>query len=203
MTGSRASAARGLPVFDHFSLAAPFYERVIGRVLDPTELCRHLSLPTSGRLLDAGGGTGRVAQALHGMAGQIVVSDLSHGMLQQATLKDGLHAVRAHAERLPFADGAFERIIIVDAFHHFCNQSEAIADLWRVLAPGGRLVIEEPNIAVLPVKLVALAERVALMQSRFVSPHDMGQMLQSTGALVTIHANHAFNAWVVADKVAS
>lgn len=187
-------------MFDHFSFAAPFYERVIGGVLDPAVLCAHLNLPTTGRLLDAGGGTGRVAQALRGMAGQIVVSDLSEGMLQQAARKDGLHAVRAHAERLPFADATFERIIVVDAFHHFCTHSEAIANLWRVLTPGGRVVIEEPNIATLPVKIVALVERVALMQSRFFSPRDMGQMLQSVGAQVEIHSNHAFNAWVVADK---
>jgi ubiquinone/menaquinone biosynthesis C-methylase UbiE len=188
-------------VFDHFSLAAPFYERVIGGVLDPAILCQHLNLPVAGRLLDAGGGTGRVAQALRGMAGQIIISDLSEGMLQQAVRKDGLHAVRTHAERLPFADATFERIIIVDAFHHFCNQRQAVTDLWRVLAPGGRLLIEEPNIDRLSVKLVALAERVALMQSRFFSPRDMGQMLQSVGAQVAIHSNHAFNAWVVADKV--
>lgn len=189
-------------MFDHFSFAAPFYERVIGSVLDPAELCQYLALPTAGRLLDAGGGTGRVAQALRGQAGQIVVSDLSHGMLQQAAQKDGLHVVCAHAERLPFSDSTFARIIIVDAFHHFCDQREAIADLWRVLAPGGRLVIEEPDIRRLAVKFVALAERLALMQSRFLSPQDMGQMLGAAGAQVAVHANHAFNVWVVADKAA-
>ena len=188
---------------DHFSLAAPFYERVFGGVLDPAEIVHHLGLPVAGRLLDAGGGTGRVAQALRGMAGQIVVSDLSDGMLQQAAQKDGLHTVRAHTERLPFADAMFERIIIVDAFHHFCNQQGAIADLWRVLAPGGRLVIEEPNIDAWSVKLVGLIERLALMQSRLVSPRDMAQMLQSVGAQVAVHSTHAFNAWVVADKAIS
>jgi len=187
-------------MFDHFSLAAPFYERVIGTALDPTELCRRLALPTPGRLLDAGGGTGRVAQTLRGKAGQIIVSDPSPGMLQQAALKDGLWPVRAHAEHLPFADATFARIIVVDAFHHFRNQREAVAELWRVLAPGGRLVIEEPNINAWPVKLVALVERLALMQSRIVSPNDMGQMLRSVGAHVSIDTNHAFNAWVVADK---
>jgi len=187
---------------DHFSLAAPFYERIIGGILDPAVLCEHLKLPTTGRLLDAGGGTGRVAQALRGMASQIVVCDESEGMLRQAATKDGLHVVRAHAERLPFADGVFERAIVVDAFHHFADHRAAITSLWRVLAVGGRLVIEEPNVDTLPVKLVALAERVALMQSRFFSPRDMAQMLQSVGGHVQIHSNHAFNAWVVAVKVA-
>jgi demethylmenaquinone methyltransferase/2-methoxy-6-polyprenyl-1,4-benzoquinol methylase len=187
---------------DHFSLAAPFYEKVIGGFLDPAMLCAYADLPTSGRLLDAGGGTGRVAQALRGMAGQIVVSDVSAGMLRQAAGKDGLLAVRAQAEHLPFADATFDRIIVVDAFHHFADHKAAIADLWRVLAPGGRLVIEEPNIDVAVVKFVAFFERAALMQSRFFSPRDMGQMLQAAGAQVQTHTDHAFNAWVVAHKVA-
>jgi ubiquinone/menaquinone biosynthesis C-methylase UbiE len=189
-------------MFDHFSLAAPFYERVIGGVLDPAILCQHLNLPTSGRLLDAGGGTGRVAHALRGMAGQVVVSDLSTGMLRQAAGKDGLLPVRSYAEWLPFSDATFERVIVVDAFHHFADHKAAIASLWRVLAMGGRLVIEEPNIDTLAVKLVGFAERVALMQSRFFSPRDMGQMLAAVGAHIQIHTG-AFNAWVVADKAAA
>jgi demethylmenaquinone methyltransferase/2-methoxy-6-polyprenyl-1,4-benzoquinol methylase len=125
------------PAFDHFSLFAPFYDRVFD-FLDPTRLRELLELPTAGRLLDAGGGTGRVAQALRGLAGQIVVTDLSAAMLRRAADKDGLYPVRAHAERLPFPDASFDRILVVDAFHHFCDQAEAAADLWRVLVPGGR-----------------------------------------------------------------
>ncbi len=190
-------------MFDHFTFAAPFYERVIGGVLDPSILRGRLNLPIPGRLLDAGGGTGRVAQALRGMAGQIVVCDTSEGMLRQAARKEGILTVCAHVEQLPFAAATFERIIIVDAFHHFADHKAAVADLWRVLAPGGMLVIEEPNIETLPVKLVGLVERIALMQSRFFSPRHMGQMLESVGAQVQIHSDHAFNAWVVASKAAS
>ena len=186
---------------DHFGLAAPFYER-FAKVLDPATLSAHLGLPVRGRLLDAGGGTGRVAKALCGMAGEIVVCDLSAGMLRQAVGKVCVEAVQAHTELLPFADASFERIIVVDAFHHFVDQKAAVAALWRVLAPGGRLVIEEPNIDTLMVKGVALAERVVLMRSRFYSPRDMAQMLQAAGGQVSIHSAHAFNAWIVADKAA-
>jgi ubiquinone/menaquinone biosynthesis C-methylase UbiE len=188
-------------MFDHFSLAAPFYDRLAG-ILDPARLRSYLNLPITGRLLDAGGGTGRVANALCGQAGAIVVADVSTGMLAQATGKECIYAVYAATEWLPFADGTFERAIIVDAFHHFADHRSAIAGVWRVLAPGGRLVIEEPNIDTPAIKAVALAERAALMRSRFFSPRDMGQMLQAVGADVHIYDEHAFNAWVVADKAA-
>ena len=189
-------------MFEHFALAAPFYERLAGRLLDPARLRSYLNLPTTGALLDAGGGTGRVAKVLRGQAGRIVVADMSERMLAQVVGQESISAVRAPAERLPFADGAFSRVIIVDAFHHFADHQAAILDLWRVLAPGGRLVIEEPNIDALIVKFVGLAERVAMMRSRFFSPRDMGRMLQSAGTRVEVHTDHAFNAWVVADKAA-
>jgi demethylmenaquinone methyltransferase/2-methoxy-6-polyprenyl-1,4-benzoquinol methylase len=185
--------------FDHFSLFAPFYDRMFD-FLDPTRLRELLELPTAGRLLDAGGGTGRVAQALRGLAGQIVVTDLSAAMLHRAAGKDGLYPVRAHTERLPFPDASFDRILVVDAFHHFCDQQEAVAELWRVLVPGGRLVIEEPNVETWPVKLVALAERLALMRSRFYSPGDLQRLFQALGGRVEVYADHAFNAWVVVEK---
>jgi ubiquinone/menaquinone biosynthesis C-methylase UbiE len=188
-------------MFDHFALAAPFYEHFV-QFLDPSILSGYLGLPITGRLLDAGGGTGRVAKVLCGMAGEVVVCDLSTGMLRQAVGRACVDAVRGQSELLPFADASFDRIIIVDAFHHFIDHSAAIRALWRVLAPGGRLVIEEPNIDTPAVKTVALAERLVLMRSRFYSPGDMAKMLQAEGAQVSIHSAHAFNAWVVADKAA-
>lgn len=52
-----------MPVFDHFDLLAPLYEVFI-RQKNPQELWRLADLPVSGALLDAGGGTRRVAQLL-------------------------------------------------------------------------------------------------------------------------------------------
>ena len=66
-------------------------------------------------------------------------------MLAEARAKGTVAPVRGHAERLPFPDGSFDRILVVDALHHFCDQREAIGDLLRVLAPGGRLLVAEPR----------------------------------------------------------
>ncbi len=185
--------------FDHFALFAPFYDRVF-EFMEPTRLRALLRLPADGWLLDAGGGTGRVADALCGQADNIVVVDLSAAMLRETRQKACLAAARSHVERLPFPDAAFDRILVVDAFHHFCDQEEAAADLMRVLKPGGRLVIEEPNIELWSVKLVALAERLALMRSRFFSPADMRQMFEMLGGRAAVELDDGTTAWIVVDK---
>ncbi len=183
---------------DHFDILASFYERVIPSP-DPVELTELLRLPTGGLMLDAGGGTGRVSAALRGLVGTLVVSDLSHNMLRQASAKGILEPVRAHAERLPFPDQTFDRILVVDALHHFCDQRDAIGDLLRVLRPGGRLVIEEPDCTRFAVKLVALAEKLALMRSTFHTPEAIGGMIAHRGFSPKIVRGDRFRAWVLVD----
>jgi demethylmenaquinone methyltransferase/2-methoxy-6-polyprenyl-1,4-benzoquinol methylase len=120
-------------------------------------------------------------------------------MLREAAQKNGLTPLQAHAELLPFPKASFERILVVDAFHHFCGQRQAAVELWRVLTPGGRLVIEEPNIETWPVKLIALAEWLALMGSHFYAPGEIRNMFEALGARVEVHVDQV-NAWVVVQK---
>jgi demethylmenaquinone methyltransferase/2-methoxy-6-polyprenyl-1,4-benzoquinol methylase len=187
-----------MPLLDHFSLLAPFYDR-FARPKDSRKLESWLALPAAGRLLDVGGGTGRVSRELRGMVDDIVIADLSSGMLRQAATKDGLMPVCAHAERLPFLDGMFERVLMVDAFHHVCNQTETARDLWRVLKPGGRLVIEEPDIRTGVVKIVALLEKLAFMRSHFLPPPRIADFFAVPSARVHL-AQEAYNAWIIVEK---
>lgn len=186
-------------MFDHFDLIASIYDRLIGP--PNTERLRQLlNLPASGWLLDGGGGTGRVSCHLNGLVGNIVVSDLSHRMLKKTQGKK-VRPVRAHVEKLPFADNFFDRILVVDALHHFCDQLEAIEDLLRVLKPGGRLVIEEPDLNHWGVKLLALAEKMLLMRSHFYTPQEIREIIASCGCSAEIEYDGRYTAWVVTDKL--
>lgn len=187
-----------MPLFDHFGLIAPFYERAIpprdaGKMIDA------LALPVSGALLDAGGGTGRVSASLSGHAGQVIVCDLSLPMLRQAREKNGLTLACAHTERLPFPDETFDRVMMVDALHHVCDQAQTAAELWRVTRAGGRIVIEEPDVRRLAVKLIAVAEKVALMRSRFLPPGGIAALFPSNNASLRI-VTDGYNARVIIDK---
>jgi ubiquinone/menaquinone biosynthesis C-methylase UbiE len=186
-------------MIDHFGFLAPFYDRVI----PPSDLSRlreRLRLPTTGRLLDAGGGTGRVSSQLRQLVDEVIISDVSLSMLKQAQLKGKLQTAQAHAERLPFPDASFDRVVVVDALHHFCHQREAVGDLLRVLKPGGRLLIEEPDIHRLLVKFVALGEKVALMRSHFYSAEQIRDMITTQGYSAAIERDGQFTAWVSVDK---
>jgi demethylmenaquinone methyltransferase/2-methoxy-6-polyprenyl-1,4-benzoquinol methylase len=110
-----------------------------------------------------------------------------------------LRPVCSRTEKLPFADGTFARIIMVDALHHVIDQRETLDELWRLLQPGGRLVIEEPDLRLFGVKLLAIAEKLALMRSHFLSPPHIAELLNYPDARVHIETS-SFNAWVIAKK---
>jgi demethylmenaquinone methyltransferase/2-methoxy-6-polyprenyl-1,4-benzoquinol methylase len=180
----------------HFNFLAPYYDQVIS-FSRLEKMVRVLDLPHAGTLLDAGGGTGRVASALRPHLGSIVVADVSWGMLTQARNKD-LVATLAETENLPFADNVFDRVLMVDALHHVVSQSRTAAELFRVLRPGGRLVIEEPDLRTFPVKMIALAEKLAFMRSHFLAPAQIARLLPAA-ASVTVESKEN-TAWIIVEK---
>ena len=187
-----------MPLLDHFSLIAPFYDRWF-QPGSPDKLRSILDIPISGQVLDAGGGTGRICQALQANDTSFVIADESMGMLKQTLGKDSLAPVCTRTECLPFADGFFERIIMVDALHHVLNSRQTAAELWRVLKSGGKLVIEEPDIRTTAVKLVALAEKLLLMRSHFLSASAIQGLFPGPQARTRIEQD-AYTVWVIIDK---
>lgn len=203
-----------LPLLDHFGLIAPYYDRIFqgGRFVRQSldQLVSFVAPKPSHRLLDIGGGTGRIAQHFCGRVAQVCILDPSSGMLRVSSRKDlcmrTLCPTQGESEELPFADGAFDRIIMVDAFHHLRDQELAAREMVRVLAPGGRLVIQEPDIAHWGVKLVALGEKMLLMQSCFYAPAAVGALLSQESSVASVQVEpvsesiSGVTAWIVVDK---
>jgi ubiquinone/menaquinone biosynthesis C-methylase UbiE len=182
--------------FDHFDLIAPVFSRVSYSSLET--MLTQANLPTSGRVLDAGGGTGRVAGAIREYAGEVVVADPSLGMLRQADrTRFGLAC--SNSEALPFPNDSFERVIMVDALHHVIHQGQTAREMYRVLKPGGRIVIEEPDIRKFGIKLIAIGEKLLLMRSHFLSPQKIVDLFSFDSTKASIHATEG-NAWVVIQK---
>lgn len=177
-----------------FDLVARFYDFFAGRPSAEPWLL-DLAVGPGERLLDLGGGTGRVSQRL-AAGGVVVVCDPSPGMLAQARRK-GLPACLGRAEFLPFAAGAFDALLVVDAFHHFDDQQAAVAEMLRVLRPGGRLVLVEPNIHWPLMPLVSWGERLLGLRSRVLSLEELAGLFPVHGGEVVEKEGHGLRVVLV------
>jgi ubiquinone/menaquinone biosynthesis C-methylase UbiE len=113
------------------------------------------------RVIDVGCGTGLLATRLHReLDGVSVVGcDFSHGMLMHARAHaEPVSWVRADAQRLPFRDASADAIVSTEAFHWFPDKRRALDEFFRVLVPGGHLLVAMVNT---PNDVVRAAFRIA------------------------------------------
>ncbi len=100
-----------------------------------------------GSVLDLGAGTGVLAPYLRaaiGPGGLLVALDVSFAMLRRAAAKKayapGL-CVRATAMRIPLRDACMDSVVCFASFPHFSDKASALAEIRRVLKPGGGLAV--------------------------------------------------------------
>jgi SAM-dependent methyltransferase len=142
------------PLAERFALVAGAYER--GRPDYPPAvvgaIAAELGLQPGARVLDLAAGTGKLARALMAFGFDAVAVE------PQGPLRDLLasaispeRALEGVAEAIPLADGSVALVTVADAFHWFEPQA-ALAEIKRVLAPGGGLAVlaTVPELGVAP-----------------------------------------------------
>ncbi|APC92066.1 MULTISPECIES: bifunctional demethylmenaquinone methyltransferase/2-methoxy-6-polyprenyl-1,4-benzoquinol methylase UbiE [Francisella] len=113
-------------------------------------------------VLDLAGGTGDLAYKfcqMVGSQGKVILSDINSSMLEVGKEKltnkgcvGNIEYVQANAECLPFPDNYFDCIAISFGLRNVTDKDKALASMYRVLKPGGRLLVLEfskPIIALL------------------------------------------------------
>jgi len=94
------------------------------------------------RVLDIGCGEGQVARRLAGDGAQVVGLDPTAGQIEVACQRAGGPVyLRACAEALPCRDRSFDTVLVCLALEHVVAFESAIAEVARVLEPGGRFVL--------------------------------------------------------------
>jgi demethylmenaquinone methyltransferase/2-methoxy-6-polyprenyl-1,4-benzoquinol methylase len=154
------------------------------------------------RALDVATGTGDLAIALARRGGDVVGSDFSEGMLERARAKSA--AVRweqANALALPYDDNVFDAATVGFGARNFSDLARGLAEMTRVVRPGGRVVILEITTPTKPPlstffslwfdRVVPLLGRVTgenqaysyLPSSvkRFPGPRDLGSVMVGAG----------------------
>ncbi|MGL9735512.1 MAG: bifunctional demethylmenaquinone methyltransferase/2-methoxy-6-polyprenyl-1,4-benzoquinol methylase UbiE [Symbiopectobacterium sp.] len=105
------------------------------------------------RVLDLAGGTGDLTakfSRLVGESGEVVLADINASMLKVGREKlrnlgiiDNVSYVQANAETLPFPDDYFDCITISFGLRNVTDKDKALRSMFRVLKPGGRLLVLE------------------------------------------------------------
>jgi demethylmenaquinone methyltransferase/2-methoxy-6-polyprenyl-1,4-benzoquinol methylase len=117
-------------------------------------------LTTGQSALDVAGGTGDLTRGLArqvGKTGRVVLSDINQSMLEAGRdrLLDlgyagNVQCLVADAERLPFADASFDCVTIGFGLRNVTDKAAALASMYRVLKPGGQLLVLEFSKPVAP-----------------------------------------------------
>ena len=98
-------------------------------------------------MLDLAAGTGTSSAALTKSGAHVVAADFSVGMLAEGQRRLSSNAlidwVQADAMALPFSDAEFDAATISFGLRNVLNPQKALAEMFRVLKPGGRIVITE------------------------------------------------------------
>jgi ubiquinone/menaquinone biosynthesis C-methylase UbiE len=148
---------------DFYDVWAPFYDGMtwfaawIRGASDSGERRRaveRLALSTGMRVLEVSCGTGTNLPLLRdgvGKDGAVVGVDISAGMLARCRTKlrrkdDHADLTLGDAARLPFSDGSFDAVFHHGGIAEFPNKRAAIAEMARVVKPGGKVVICDPGL---------------------------------------------------------
>ena len=112
------------------------------------------------RALDVAGGTGDLTIGMArqvGRSGEVILTDINERMLREGRgrlvdsgIAGNVRCAVADAERLPFPDRAFDCITIAFGLRNVTAKDEALAEMYRVLRPGGQLLVLEFSQPVAP-----------------------------------------------------
>jgi SAM-dependent methyltransferase len=149
--------------YEEFNARTVSYGRRFTDAIEMIEASPEAHVPRGGRLIDVGCGTGNgllIFYERFGVGG--VGVDVSGGMLRiaQAKLADRGLPIELHCldgQKLPFDDDAFDSGISFEVLEHTPDPARLLAELARVVKPGGTVVVTTPNTLWEPVHWLAAA----------------------------------------------
>ncbi|MEK7072834.1 MAG: class I SAM-dependent methyltransferase [Patescibacteria group bacterium] len=128
----------------------PEFAFLKGKILSSRVYPEFFALHSEERVLNVGFGDGPQAVVYAGTFGSMIGVDVNPERLDRARRMlasvgiSNVNLVTANVEQLPVLDGAFDVVMAVDIIEHVEHPDLFVQELWRVLLPGGRLLITFP-----------------------------------------------------------
>ncbi len=164
-----------------YDLLSPVYDRLWARVPLRERLVEMLALQEGDRVLETGVGSGinlaYLAERV-GPTGFIAGIDISERMLRLARAKAARLAVpvelrEGNAARLPYRDAGFDAVLHFGGINFFSDRRAAVAEMVRVVRPGGRILIVDETIAPLGPARALLSRWACRVLPRLRPPLDL------------------------------
>lgn len=141
-------------MFDNISGKYDLLNRILSMGIDVSwrkKVVKSVKKQNPKTILDIATGTGDLAIAMaKATDAKITGFDLSAGMLEvgkrkiaEENLQDRIEMIQGDAEKMPFADDSFDVITVAFGVRNFENLKKGLDDIYRVLKPGGKLIILE------------------------------------------------------------
>jgi arsenite methyltransferase len=162
-----------------------------------------LDLPAGARVVEVGCGTGAISRALAAVAGEVIGTDPSPGLLTRAeALSAGIANLafqEADGRVLPFADASFDAAVLHRVLSHVPGPEAVLAEVHRVLRPGGRVVAFDGDYATItlatgdpdPLQVCVQAFAPAYITDPWVA-RRIPSMLRATGFAVGTARSHGY-----------
>jgi len=152
------------------------------------------------RILDVGCGTGLNARHLAAMGHTVVGTDLSPVAIEKFK-QNGFDGIVCDMEKdagVPLPDASFDLVFASEVIEHIADTATFLAELHRLVRPGGTLILSTPNSAFWPYRLLGLAGRTPSEVQhpghvRFFSRRLLARAIEAAGFTVeTMAARHIY-----------
>ncbi len=172
-------------------------EKMEGHHLDITlKTIAFMDLRPDDRVLDLGCGSGWATRLLAKQAAEATGVDVSDQMVKQAEeaskAQGNVKFVQGSAQKIPSPDNSFDKMLSVESFYYYADQDAALDEIFRVMAPGGRIFIlinlykdneyslQWVHLLKVPVHVRSAAEYVELLEKRSFKDVDWKQIQDDT-----------------------